>query len=337
MVCPPADAGLHRRSTRTTEVNGEGLLQATGLEKPAGRTREADRGTRRRRKIAGLVDRLVGAVSSDPRGAEEAAVLGGWVIYFSLAALPLFGLGEALIPAEETGRRQYAFWLMSLYVGCGLGLLLTTCFLGLRRYLRQRRLQMPAAMTGVWLTAGGGLIARAAGGRRPVAASATGILAVYVPVRRVRQTVGVELRQAGRQFRPGRGHDASATRRRTRATVGSRQGRPGDRHATRASRSRTRTRATPAGAKGQGRRRKGAKGQGQGRCSGPCQGQRPPRPRPKDQPGSRAARRTGRQPERTEPDQVRPDRNRPNPSRLRGASRFVVGLDLGAGRSSRRC
>ncbi len=48
---------------------------------------------------------------------------------------------------------------MVAYVGCGLGLLLTTCFLGLRRYLRQRRLKMPVAMTSVWLTAGGLLIA----------------------------------------------------------------------------------------------------------------------------------------------------------------------------------
>ena len=81
------------------------------------------------------------------------------MVYFSLAALPLFGLGEALIPVEETARRQYVFWLTALYVGCGLGLLLTTCFLSIRRYLRQRRLQMPASMTAVWLTTGGVLIA----------------------------------------------------------------------------------------------------------------------------------------------------------------------------------
>jgi hypothetical protein len=37
-------------------------------------------------------------------------------------------------------------------------LLLTTCFLGLRRYLRQKRLQMPAAMTGAWLLMGGLLL-----------------------------------------------------------------------------------------------------------------------------------------------------------------------------------
>jgi hypothetical protein len=36
--------------------------------------------------------------------------------------------------------------------------LLTTSFLGLRRYLRQRKLQMPMTMTGVWLTVGAILI-----------------------------------------------------------------------------------------------------------------------------------------------------------------------------------
>ena len=36
---------------------------------------------------------------------------------------------------------------MVIYVGSGLGLLLTTSFLGLRLYLQRRRLRMPLAMT----------------------------------------------------------------------------------------------------------------------------------------------------------------------------------------------
>ena len=84
---------------------------------------------------------------------------GVWVVYFSLAALPIFGLGQAFIPVEAGDRRRYTFWLMAVYVGSGLGLLLTTTFLGLRLYLQRRKLRMPAAMTGVWLTLGGLLIA----------------------------------------------------------------------------------------------------------------------------------------------------------------------------------
>jgi hypothetical protein len=83
---------------------------------------------------------------------------GVWVVYFSLAALPLYGLGQALIPADRTESRQYAFWMMVIYVASGLGLLVTTSFLGLRRYLRQRNLQMPPAMTGVWIGLGAVLI-----------------------------------------------------------------------------------------------------------------------------------------------------------------------------------
>jgi hypothetical protein len=37
---------------------------------------------------------------------------GVWVVYFSLAALPLFGLGQLLIPATQQGRRGYAFGLL---------------------------------------------------------------------------------------------------------------------------------------------------------------------------------------------------------------------------------
>ncbi len=41
-----------------------------------------------------------------------------------------------------------------VYVGSALGLLLTTSFLGLRRYLRQRSMEMPGDMAGLWLGIG---------------------------------------------------------------------------------------------------------------------------------------------------------------------------------------
>ena len=84
---------------------------------------------------------------------------GVWVVYFSLAALPLFGLGQAMIPATAGDRRRYVFWLMVIYVGSGLGLLLTTSYLGLRRYLRQRKLTVPVSLTAAWLLMGSVLIA----------------------------------------------------------------------------------------------------------------------------------------------------------------------------------
>jgi hypothetical protein len=117
---------------------------------------------------AGLLDEIKEELQSEPAAGglatedspgRKARPMGRWVVYFSLAALPLFGLGQALIPAADEGRRRYAFWLMTIYVASGLGLLLTTTLLGLRRYLRQRKLQMPIAMTGLWLGIGAALIA----------------------------------------------------------------------------------------------------------------------------------------------------------------------------------
>lgn len=83
---------------------------------------------------------------------------GVWVVYFSLAALPIFGLGQALIPAEEEQSRYFTFWLMAIYVGSGLGLMMTTSFLGLRRYLKQRKLEIPPGMAGIWLGIGSAII-----------------------------------------------------------------------------------------------------------------------------------------------------------------------------------
>jgi hypothetical protein len=144
------------------EATGQGLLHASGLEKPP----------------AGAVDRSPGPAPEERPAAKLGPLEawweryqryregklrrrppGVWVVYFSLAALPLYGLGQSLIPPDEVGRRRYTFWLMTVYVASGLGLLVTTCFLGLRRYLRQRKLHMPAAMTGAWLTMGGVMIA----------------------------------------------------------------------------------------------------------------------------------------------------------------------------------
>jgi hypothetical protein len=89
---------------------------------------------------------------------ERSHAPGVWIVYFSLAALPLFGIGQALAPADNVDHRRYIFRLLVIYVASGLGLLLTTSFLGLRRYLRQRRLQMPVAMAGLWVTLGGVMI-----------------------------------------------------------------------------------------------------------------------------------------------------------------------------------
>jgi len=153
------------------DASGEGLLQAVGLDElPAAREgaepeEPEDSGSR----VQGSAHQGSADDGRRPWRPEDAIKLwwerlferekrphapGVWIVYFSLAALPVFGIGQRLIPAADVESRQYAFWLLCIYVASGLGLLITTSFLGLRRYLRQRRLQMPAAMAGVWLSTG---------------------------------------------------------------------------------------------------------------------------------------------------------------------------------------
>lgn len=79
---------------------------------------------------------------------------GRWVLYFSVAALPLFGIGQMVLPLDETGARRSGLVFLSIYLAAALGLLLTTSFLGLRRYLRQRYLKMPPSIAAAWLKFG---------------------------------------------------------------------------------------------------------------------------------------------------------------------------------------
>jgi hypothetical protein len=139
------------------DASGEGLMQAAGLERlrDAGETTSSDglnlEGTTGREVPAGYWQRYV-------EHQRRPHAPGVWVVYFSLAALPLFGIGQWFIPASDVGGRRYVFWLLCLYVTSGLALLVTTSFLGLRRYLRQRRIEMPTLMANLWLTTGVAII-----------------------------------------------------------------------------------------------------------------------------------------------------------------------------------
>ncbi len=141
------------------DASGEGLLGRVGLDEtddsPAAATPAADN-----------------ELFHSPEGAQQPIswwrrlflekdgphTPGLWVLYFSVAALPLFGIGQRWIPPSDVGRRQYAFGLLAVYVAAALSLLVTTSFLGLRRYLRQRRVEMPGPMAATWVSLGAALI-----------------------------------------------------------------------------------------------------------------------------------------------------------------------------------
>ncbi len=147
------------------DVSGQGLLQTAGLDRHGGSDQ-----TVQPSPSEGSMDVDTDATSSRNSLPEKTLwqqfcehrqrphAPGVWVIYISLGALPLFGFGQRLIPATDLESRRYAFWLLCYFVASGLGLLLNSSFLALRRYLRQRRLEMPLQMAGVWLGTGSVII-----------------------------------------------------------------------------------------------------------------------------------------------------------------------------------
>ncbi|MBW3541496.1 MAG: DUF4129 domain-containing protein [Planctomycetes bacterium] len=150
------------------DASGEGLLQVSGLERAEASAGQASAAPQSGGQAAVVRDEASasGAESlwtrmflnrSERKDRPHAPGL--WVVYFSLAALPIFGLGQVLIDAANEDSRSFGFKLLWVYVAAGMGLLMTTSFLGLRRYLRQRKLRMPAAMTAGWLGSGAVMIA----------------------------------------------------------------------------------------------------------------------------------------------------------------------------------
>ncbi|MFO7901082.1 MAG: DUF4129 domain-containing protein [Pirellulaceae bacterium] len=150
------------------DSSGEGLLQGMGftadsvesqaaeqLDDSSPESKDVDKRADERnaetRDQSGWWQRLL-----DRRHRSHAP--GVWVICYAIAALPLFGLGQWLIPASDAAARLHAFHLLVIYVASAMGLLLTCSFLGLRRYLRQRKMEMPTEMAGIWLGIGATMI-----------------------------------------------------------------------------------------------------------------------------------------------------------------------------------
>src|SRR5262245_41550544 len=140
---------------------GVGLLQESGLDPPVpagagGPDSTAGSGHDPKAMDTSLLpDRpWWKAWGRDPDEAHRPHAPGVWLIYFTIASLPMFALGQWLVPAVEEDRRAWLFLYFLAYIASGMGLLLATSFLNLRRYLRRRKVKMPAAMTATWLSTG---------------------------------------------------------------------------------------------------------------------------------------------------------------------------------------
>ena len=145
-----------------TEIGGEGLLRAAGLEDdPAARLRRDLEGrtgsgtvSANRPKPAGTDEGEESAEDPVRTNPNRRKAPGVTIVWFSALALPVFGIGQGFIPPEEMKTRWYTLMLLVGYLGCAFLLLLTSCFLGFRRYLARRGISMPAGMAAVWILGG---------------------------------------------------------------------------------------------------------------------------------------------------------------------------------------
>ena len=126
------------------EIEGQGLLAAGGLED--------DPAEKLRAQVENATGRAYFQKMIKPARIRRPP--GGVVVLFCLVTLPLFGLGQALIPVSEPERRWRSLLLLMGYLGSGFLLLLTCCFLGLRRYVARRGISMPPSMAAAWLGTG---------------------------------------------------------------------------------------------------------------------------------------------------------------------------------------
>lgn len=143
------------------DSSGEGLLKRVGIDEDSAHEEPPQAGATSNELFDKSVERSPDAAPWWQRWGrrnKRGHTPGLWVLYFSLAALPLFGVGQHWVPPADVGRRRYVFGLLVVYVAAALSLLVTNSFLGLRRYLRQRRIEMPNPMAATWVAVGAVLI-----------------------------------------------------------------------------------------------------------------------------------------------------------------------------------
>ncbi|MFN7731019.1 MAG: DUF4129 domain-containing protein [Pirellula sp.] len=117
------------------ESNGEGLLQSLGILKPA-RTKRA-----------------VNDPAADDSKKRKRHNPGVWVLYFSLIALPVFGVGQWMIASPNA--RRLALVCMIAFLFSAMALLVVISLLSVRQYAREREIEMQPAMAIQWLISGG--------------------------------------------------------------------------------------------------------------------------------------------------------------------------------------
>ena len=141
------------------KASSRGVLAAVGLDeapsRPAGEPDEDEVELTAKQRKLGWFDRLA-AYRAERK--KRPHTPGTRILVFGLAALPLFALGQSLVPADDAARRSWTFLYAATYVASALALLVTTNLFGLRRYLQERGATLSPTLIGAWLGTGAVLI-----------------------------------------------------------------------------------------------------------------------------------------------------------------------------------
>lgn len=119
------------------ESNGIGLLQSLGLTQseqykktqPLARSSISDTHQKKRRHNPGV-----------------------WILYFALGAIPIFAIGQLI--SVDAGNRAFAWKMVFLYLFSSLSLLVLIALLTLRKYLRDRNVEMEPSLATRWIVYG---------------------------------------------------------------------------------------------------------------------------------------------------------------------------------------
>ncbi len=76
------------------------------------------------------------------------------VVYYSIAALILFGIGQQVVPSDQTEIQTRVFLCMFVFVLSALALLLLTSLSGLRHYFAEKKVEIPPGVGFYWVAVG---------------------------------------------------------------------------------------------------------------------------------------------------------------------------------------
>lgn len=128
---------------------GIGLLQSLGLVESERKAKSSDANIK---TAIETEDATKSDVATGKKSSRRKHNPGVWVLYFSLLALPLFGLGQLVI--KNPIDRRWAFTYLFVYLLSSLFLLVMISLLSLRKYLRERGVPMETAFAIRWLAIG---------------------------------------------------------------------------------------------------------------------------------------------------------------------------------------